>query len=238
MCTWSSGPLTCTVTGLTNGTAYRATVRATNAIGDGPVSDQSATATPRTVPSAVTGLTAAPANGAVGLTWAAPSSTGGAAITAYRVQRSTNGTTWTTVTSSAPLTRTFNVTGLTNGTRYSFRVAAINVAGVGTNSAVVASTPRTVASAPRALTARPRSRAVALSWTAPTSNGGAPITAYRVQRSLNGRTWTTVTSSAPLSRTFTVTGLRNGTQYSFRVAAVNAAGVGPNSAIVTARPRA
>jgi titin len=78
----------------------------------------------------------------VKLTWKAPSSTGGAAIKSYRVQRSTNGVVWTTVTLSAPLTRTYTVTGLKKGTAYKFRVAANNAAGVGAWSAVASATPK------------------------------------------------------------------------------------------------
>jgi VCBS repeat-containing protein len=45
-CTWTSGPLTCAITGLTNGTAYTFTVRATNAVGTGAVSSASTAVTP------------------------------------------------------------------------------------------------------------------------------------------------------------------------------------------------
>ena len=68
--------------------------------------------------------------------WAAPADNGGRTITAYRIQRSTNGTTWTTLTSvGSAATRTYVATGLTTGTKYYFRVAAINSVGVGAFSA-------------------------------------------------------------------------------------------------------
>lgn len=236
-CTWTTGPLTCTVSSLTNGSGYTFTVRATNAQGSGPVSEPSASVTPRTVPGAPLSPVATAGRGSVALRWSAPSSTGGAAITGYRVQRSTNGTTWTTVTNSAPLTRTFTVTGLTNGTRYQFRIAANNVAGSGANSTVVSATPRTVPGAPTALAGRPGRKSVVLTWRAPSATGGSPITAYRVEYSTNGRTWTTATTRAPLSRTFTVTRLRSGTEYRFRVAAINVAGTGAYSRVSTATPR-
>jgi hypothetical protein len=78
-----------TVTGLTNGTAYNFRLIANNANGASPVSLQSNTVTPATTPTAPTIL--APAQGAAGGTltaianWAAPASTGGSAITNYRV---------------------------------------------------------------------------------------------------------------------------------------------------------
>ena len=51
-CTWSSGPPSCSFSGLTNGTAYTATARATNAIGTSSVSPLSATVTPHQRPAA------------------------------------------------------------------------------------------------------------------------------------------------------------------------------------------
>jgi hypothetical protein len=65
---------------------------------------------------------------------------------------------------------------------------------------------------------------VAVSWTAPTSDGGAPITAYTVTASPGGATCST---SGALS--CTVTGLTNGTAYTFTVRATNSIGTGPAS---------
>ncbi|HWB68336.1 MAG TPA: fibronectin type III domain-containing protein, partial [Mycobacteriales bacterium] len=70
---------------------------------------------------------------------------------------------------------------------------------------------------------------VSLSWSAPASDGGSPITGYVVQDSTDGGAhWTSVATAAGTSTT--VTGLVAGTAYVFRVAAVNAAGTGPFSA--------
>ena len=72
-----------------------------------------------------------------------PASNGGSAITDYIIQRSPNGTTgWVTINDGVRTTTTYTVTGLTNGTRYYFRVLARNAAGIGAASNVVNAIPR------------------------------------------------------------------------------------------------
>jgi hypothetical protein len=97
-------------------------------------------------PAAPTNVTATAGSAQASLTWTAPSSNGGATITDYVVQYSSNsGSTWTTVNRVASTTTSATVTGLTNGTSYIFRVAAVNSAGTGSYSANSESvTPRSV----------------------------------------------------------------------------------------------
>lgn len=78
---------------------------------------------------------------------------------------------------------------------------------------------------------------VTLSWKESTWNGGVhEISGYTVQQSIDsGSTWTTVTTDTGSTEgLYAVTGLDNGTSYSFRVAANNSAGVGAYSAASTA----
>ena len=97
--------------------------------------------------------------------------------------------------------------------------------GVSTLPPPVASPP----GAPTAVTGAPGNQTVALSWTAPASNGGSAITGHRVTPYVGGSAQTPIaTGSAATS--YTVTGLTNGTAYTFRVAAINAVGTGPDSA--------
>jgi predicted phage tail protein len=192
-----------------------------------------------TVPRAPRSLTATAANRAARLRWLAPSSNGGAAISDYRVQRSANGgRTWRRFGDGVSTARTVTVTGLANGHRYWFRVAAVNRVGRGPWSAAASAVPATVSSAPRQLSATRAYRAAKLSWLAPWSNGGAAITDYRVQRSANGgRTWRRVRDGVSTRRAATVNGLTSGQRYSFRVRAKNRAGLGAWSAIVRITPR-
>ena len=209
------------VTGLTNGTPYYFEVAAINA--NGTSSFGAATnnpITPYTNPDAPTGFTATPANTSVGLSWSAPTDTGGKDITGYEVQISTDQSTWTTLSSSISGT-TYNATGLTNGTTYYFQVAALNNTTSISEWASASATPFTAPGAPSGVTGTPGDQQVTLNWTTP-SDGGKAIMGYQVQYSTNGTSWTTAISNTnSTSPTYTVTGLTNGTQYSFRVAAIN-----------------
>ena len=192
------------------------------------------------VPSAPRSLAAKPGNRAVTLRWTAPSANGGAAITDYLVQRSPNGRSgWVTLKDGVRTRTSYTVTGLVNGRRYHFRVLAKNSAGVGAASNVVKQIPRTVPAAPR-LRAQPGSGRAKLSWTAPSTTGGAAITRYVIQRSTSTtRGWTTLRTRTPsTARSFTISGLRNGVRYYFRIAAVNAAGTGAWSQTVSVTPSA
>lgn len=80
--------------------------------------------------------------------------------------------------------------------------------------------------APTSLTATAGSAEVALAWTAPTVLSVTPVTDYIVQYSTNGSTWTTFSDGTSTTTSATVTGLTNGTAYTFRVAAVNNVGTG------------
>jgi uncharacterized repeat protein (TIGR02543 family) len=97
-------------------------------------------------------------------------------------------------------------------------------------------TAPTVPTVPQNLTATPGNGRVALSWTAPASDGGAAIIRYEVS-SDNGSTWVTANTST----THTFTGLTNGTAYTFKVRAVNSAGNGAEASVAatpTAAPTA
>jgi hypothetical protein len=186
-----------------------------------------------TAPSAPTNLIGTAGNGQVSLTWTAPSSNGGSAITDYKIQHSSNGgTTWSDFNRIASTATSATVTGLTNGKAYVFRVSAVNVAGTGAWSAqTLPVTPRTVATAPTNLVGTAGNGQVSLTWTAPSSNGGSAITDYKIQHSSNGgTTWSDFNRIASTATSATVTGLTNGKAYVFRVAGVNAAGTGAYTA--------
>ena len=212
--------LTCTFTGLTNGTAYTFTVAAINIAGESPASSPSSAITPRTVPGAPTNVVTTPEDTQVILTWSAPTSDGGSAITGYSVTSSPAVTAPVGCTNINALSCTF--TGLANGTAYTFTVVAINGAGTVAADPTAAVTPRTLPDAPTSVTAVPGNARATLSWSAPASDGGATITGYTVTSSPAVTAPADCTNTANLTCTFS--GLVNGTAYTFTVIATNIAG--------------
>ena len=186
-------------------------------------------------PSAPRSVTARPGNATVRVGWVPPLHDGGAAIDRYAVQRAaTESGPWSTVASVAATTFAWKNTGLTNGTRYYYRVRAHNRVGLGTPSAVVNAVPRTVPSAPQSPTTTWGDASITVSWSAPASDGGAPVSEYQLRYSYDGTTWTNV--SAGLQTHLTVSGLFNGDDVRAVVRARNAAGWGPVSAETGATP--
>ena len=214
------GATTATVIGLSNGTSYTFTVTATNVIGEGPASTPSTPVTLATVPAEPTATTAFRGNQQVAVSWTPPASDGGAAITGYRVISYPGGVTAAT---TGPANATVN--GLTNGTSYTFTVAAINAIGEGPASSPSAPvTPATVPDAPTSVASIRGNAQAVVSWTPPTSDGGAAITTYTVTSNPGGLTATTTGAT-----TITMSGLTNGTSYTFTAAATNAIGEGAAS---------
>lgn len=233
-CTSSHPSTSCTVTGLTNGTGYTFTVRASNAAGfQSAASAPSGTVTPVGAPTAPTAVSGVAGNTQVTVSWSAPSSNGGSALTTYTVTSSPGSR---TCTSTHPTT-SCTVTGLTNGTAYTFTVVARNTAGF-TSAASDPSasvTPAAPPGAPTSVSGTPGNQQVAVSWTAPASTGGVPLASYTVTSSPGGQTC----AATHPTTTCTVTGLTNGTAYTFTATATNSSGLtGPaSSASAAVTPR-
>jgi len=195
---------------------------------------------PPTPPSAPQNLAATGGNAQVTLTWQAPASDGGSPITNYKIYRGLAPTTETLLTTVGNVL-TYTDSAVTNGVTYYYQVSAVNSPGEGAKSNEASATPNTPPpppsppSAPTNLVATGGNAQVGLTWQAPASNGGSPITNYRIYRgtSSNGETLLATIGNV---LTYTDTSVTNGVTYYYQVSAVNGAGEGPRSNEASATP--
>ena len=227
-CTAEAPNRGCRLTGLTNGTGYHVAVTAANDAGAGPDSPR-VVATPRTTPSAAPSVAVLPGNGTLTVTWVAPVSSGGSAVTGYTVaayRAVAGGTVVRTCAATAP-TRICTLTALANGTTYYVTVTPANAAGPSRVPASrVAAVPRTMPSTVRSVSAAAAHGKIRSTWTEPASNGGSPITGYRVAVYTSARATTPVArcTASATARTCTTASLPTSHNYYLTVTALNAAG--------------
>ncbi|MFA6291900.1 MAG: fibronectin type III domain-containing protein [Victivallales bacterium] len=214
------------ITGLTYDVPYQFNVTAKNEVGESlPSGDSVATKPKALIPGAPTAVTAARGNMKATVSFKAPISDGGAAISLYTVTSSPAG--FSATGTASPI----EVAGLKNGTAYRFKVVATNPIGNGPASSLSPVViPATVPDAPTIGIPVTGSLRVTVPFSVPASNGGSPITGYTVT-STPGDIKTT-RSASPII----VTGLAHGTTYTFTVTAKNAVGVSAPSAAVQATP--
>ncbi len=183
-----------------------------------------------TVPGAPSGLAArALTTTTAALSWLPPAA-GAGAITGYRVSRNaadSGGTgPWSQVVS--PTALTLKITALEPGSGYYLNVRALTAGGAGPVSTRFVEMPG--ASAPVNIVVRMSGaqRAATISWSAPRSTQGHPISGYRVERNGFGAgpTGAFVTTVSPGVKSFTFTDLAVGRTYWLSVRAVTAQGLG------------
>lgn len=197
---------------------------------DGTTRNELATGLVRTVnpaPGAPTGVIATRGNASATVSWTAPASNGGSPITGYTVAASpqVSGVTKTCTTASTSCV----VSGLTNGTNYTFSVVSRNAIGSSSPSAASqAIAPRTIAAVapgkPTMLTLdSARNGSLQIHWTAPMTNGGSSITGYTATATAAGQS--TRTCAVPFGTTScTISGVTIGAKYSIALVTTNGVG--------------
>jgi hypothetical protein len=213
--------------GLVMGATYLYGVIAWNEAGNGTAG--LVTVVPTTVPDPPTGLRAEGGDRAARLSWGPPLSDGGAPVLGYCVYR---GLTTDGMAMLARLTAPepfYLDEGLENARTYFYCVSAINANGEGLASEVVSAIPIGPPSVPSALCAIPGDSEVRLSWGPPLTDNGRSVTGYRVYAGATPELASL--KCLAQSREANVTGLVNGREYWFLVAAVNEVGEGPRAPV-------
>ena len=227
-------------TGLAPATTVHYRVSAINKVGAGASSDVASATTDATVPDAPTDLQAVSAGiSQIDLEWIAPDYDGGAAVSGYRIEVSEDeGVTWETLVLNSGSTSTAHSHGnLPPATMRHYRVFALNEVGASLPSdTAAATTDPDFADPPTGLGAKANGPyEIELSWTAPVYTGGVPVTGYRIEVSASGGGWTElVDDTRSESTSYLHEGLMPASTRSYRVSAINAAGVGDPSESATA----
>ena len=216
------------VSELTAAKTYRCTVTAANKIGSGPASVRSVAVVAGPVPpGAPPAPKVSPGTRSATVTFTKPVHDGGAPVSTYRVVCTSKdgGSTRTTQSTKSPV----QVGGLTAAATYRCTVAAGNNVGIGhasVPSAAVVVRP-TAPGTPAVKSVKPEWHGLAVAFTRPLKDGGAPITSYRAacKSASGGLSGARVSFSSPIH----VNGLTPGVKYTCTVAASNNVRRGPAS---------
>ena len=227
-------------TGLPPASTRHYRVSAINTAGASEPSRVAYATTDATVPDEPTELKAvAQDHSQINVSWDAPEFDGGSRITGYQIEFSKNGgATWFGLEDNTGSTNTKHEhSGLQPATTYHYRVSAINKIGVSGASRIAgATTHATVPGRPINLTATAVAPTrIDLKWDRPEYDGGAAVSAYRIEVSGDNSAWIDLEASTGTSDTeYSHTGLTPGSTYYYRVSAMNIAGVGLPSDVASA----
>ncbi len=161
------------------------------------------------------------------LKWTPPEDTGGRPITGYYIEKREQGMEWTRVNHYPSMSTNYVVSGLSEGSRYEFRVIACNEAGPGQpgrpSEPIIAGVQKFPPGPPEGVNIdRITKNSITLSWRPPREDGGSKIQGYNVEmKRKDEETFTMVTTYIHSETTITVTKLFEMKEYSFRVYAIN-----------------
>jgi fibronectin type 3 domain-containing protein len=235
--TTGTPPTTYIDSGVSASTTYSYTVSALDAAGNqsaqsSPVSVTTPASPDKTPPSVPTGLHATATTAtSITLVWnASTDNTGGSGMAGYHLYRGTALIASPAATSSA--TVTYTDSGLTPGTNYVYYVSAFDNAANGSLASIPITattqglnpdhTPPTIPAGLHSIDKQRTTTSITLKWNASTDKGGSGLAGYRLYRATGSGSFTLIAS--PTTTTYTNSGLKAGTKYSYYVRAYDHAG--------------
>lgn len=219
--------------GLGDGATLYYQISASNVAGEGPVGNEAVASTPA-VPSAPLAFSAVagPGAGQITLAWSTPVS--GGPVTGYRIHRASASGAEVFLLQTGPGT-SYVDPGLPTGASRFYQVAAMSAAGTGPLSGEANATTFAAPSGPTSLVSATGAGAgtISLTWAPPTSNGGSPVTHYRIYRGTTSGSLSVLAQFGPVLA-YDDTGLPNNATRYYRISAVNIAGEGIQASEVSA----
>jgi fibronectin type 3 domain-containing protein len=219
--------------GLVRGVPYFYRIQAFHSFANGTLT-KIMSAVPVGLPGPPENLTALSGTGQVALNWSLPIDDGGIAVTSYNLYR---GPTPAALELFVELSwwLFFLDMDVTNGVTYYYALTAVSPVGEGPWSPIINATPLGFPGEVENLLTDVDDGRVSLSWNAPSEDGGAPVTAYRIYQGPTLGPLTLVAETGDV-RSYNDTGLTNGETYYYQVTAVNEVGEGPAKDPVWAVP--
>jgi titin len=178
------------------------------------------------------------------LTWTKPQNDGGSAITGYKIEYKKVPNQYDVLVANTQSTATtYSHTGLQTGATYIYRVYAINAIGSSASSTEASAKPTTSSAPAQNIVPNPPTQLQAkdvsptqvdLTWIAPTTNNGPPVTGYKLEFKSGSAAFATLANIT--STSYSHKNATTGTAYSYRVFAINSVGLSNSSNTATATP--
>lgn len=215
-------------TGRSNNVTYTYRVRAYNHEGYSNYSNE-VSVTTVALPAAPSGLTAKVASSSrISITWKDNSNN----ETGFKIERKTAGGSYTQIATVGVNATSYISTGLSNNTRYYYRVRAYNTAGNSNYSNETSAVTGTVPAAPADLAATTVSSSkIKLTWDDNSNNEEG----FKIERRTSGGSYRQIATTGSNSTSYTDSGLSNNTRYYYRVRAYNDTGASGYSSEAGAR---
>lgn len=176
----------------------------------------------------------------LGVSWTAPSDTGGGSLTGYAVTYVNQSTSASVTKSVGAATTSMTLAGLADGTSYSVSVQATNAVGTGTASSSQVASTYAMPDAPGSFVAGLADSGASLSWQPGASDGGTPVTSYALTITSSGgsssQSFNPATVCTPSGCSADLSGLTNGVAYTLKLWSVNAAGKSLSYALANVKP--